>query len=173
MSRAPDVPPTIEYRQPAVPVSERRFGRGSTLLILANTLLGAAMVLSIFFIDRLRLGGWLMIASGALLIYITMGTLTIDIPKFKRAAILTTLAFALAGASLVLNWNAARDLERLIVRNAAGSYVIVYFETDTGRLLTSLLLAWKISAAASLASGGLLVLSIKRLYQIRRARLRD
>ena len=171
MSLTPDAPPTLNYRQPhPLPVSELRFGRASTLLILANTLLGAAMVLSIFFIDRLGLAGWLMIASGSLLIYITMGTLTIDTPKFKRAAVLATLAFPLAAASLVLNWNAARDLERLILSNATGSYVIVYFETGTGKQLTTLLLAWKICAAATLASAALLALIIARLYHLYRHR---
>jgi len=162
-------PPTIDYRQPdPIRVSDTRFGPAATLLLLANTLLGGAMVLAIFYVDRLGIAGWLMLVCGTLMIYIVMGCLTRDVPRIKRALVLAIPAFLLAGGSLCLNWVTTDKLEKQILSRGTGSVVIVYFETDQGGELTTLLLACKISTAAALASLGLVGLITARLSRIRR-----
>src|SRR5205085_769263 len=111
-----ELPRILDYRG-AIPkaVSQVRFGRVVTLLLLANTVLAGAMVLSVFFIDRLGLAGGLMIAAGTGWLVGSFGCLTSDQPNFKLALVLGAAALSLTTAALALNWNAASELEAAIL----------------------------------------------------------
>ena len=163
-------PPTpLDYQAAAVarPVSVVRFGRAATLLLLANTLLGGAMLLAVFFVDRLGAATWAMVAAGALLIYVTLGCMSAERPRFGRAVALGAVAAVLAGVALARNVAAADALAAEITRGKTG-VVTVYFETDQGALLATLLLAWKLSAAAVIAAGALVLFAAFCLWRATR-----
>src|SRR3954463_4452324 len=93
-----DQPPILDYgsAQSPQPVSPVRFRGLVTALLLADTVLGAAMVLSIFYIDRLRFAGVLMVLSGGLLLAAIFGCLSRERPRFLAALVMTFTAGVIA-----------------------------------------------------------------------------
>ena len=124
-----------------------------TLLILAGTLLGAAMILAILFVDRIGGATWLMVLGGALMIYTGMGCLSRDVPRFKLALVLTLLAGAMAAVAMIVTFRAARELEQQIIRASAprfpGGVIEVPIESEKGGRLATLRIAWPLCAAAT------------------------
>lgn len=157
----------LQYAQPALrPVSDARFTGWISVLMGLTVLASGAMLLAVFYVDRLGWVTWVMVGSGTLGIYAVLGCLSRDVPAFGRALIVMILALVLAGTSVVMNWRHADTLEVEIVAGRAGT-VIVYVETEKGGRWATLLLAWK---AAAVAAAFQLAVSIYVLVRILRIR---
>ena len=171
MSRA--TPPTLDYRrQVPTPASPVRFGCAMTLLVAVHAFLGAVMILSILFVDRLGGGVTaLMAAAGAAMVYTSMGCLSRDVPRFKVALALAAFACVTAAIALLMSLSMARQLEAQILSGAApGAVVTVYIESERGGRLATLLLAWKLCAVAAMSNLLLTAYLPFRLAILRRAR---
>ena len=170
--RRPAEPALLEYQRPAaLPVLEKRFGRLATSLLTVNTVLGGAMVLAVFYADRLGLAAWMMLGCGILLIYAVSG-LCANTRRFKRAMLAAVPAFVLAAGSLLLNWLNLSELEDKMARHGAAisGPVIVQLESGIGARYATLLLAWKVCAAATITSFLLIPLLGLRMHRVARAR---
>jgi len=168
---SPPAPPPLDYQPPHAPakVLEERYGCAPSILLLTNALLGGAMALAVLFVDRVGAAAWLMLGSGVLTIFVVLGRLSGDWPRFGQAVVLALIACAAAGSALALTLAAAENLEAEIVGNRTGP-VVVYLETDRGALLATLRLAWQLSAAAVTATFLLAVYAGWRMARVRRAR---
>jgi hypothetical protein len=160
---SPQPPPVLNYNQPAPKrVLQVRHPPLATILLLLNTLLGAAMLLAVVFPDRLERATWIIIPTGALLIYVTLGCLSADRPHFIRAAVLASLACALAATATFLTYTAQQRVEAQILRGKSG-LVTVYVESKLGGQWATLGLAWKICGVATFTGGGrCLFLAVRR-----------
>ena len=169
------MPPTLEYRhQPPTPVSAVRFGRAATLLLTANTLLGAAMILSVLYADRLGYATWLMVAAGALMVYTSMGCLSRDVPRFQLALGVATTSFVMLAMATIMNLMRARQLEsQILSRFAPGSVVELRLGSGRGGELATLWLAWKLCAVATVLESALVAYLAVRLGVVRQARQRN
>src|SRR5688572_13940336 len=125
-----------------------------TLLLAANTFVGGAMILAIFFVDRLGPAAWLMLVAGVAMVYTSLGCLSRDVPRFKLALILALIGGAMALIAMLMTLRAARRLEADILSRPRppGSIVVVYVESAKGRDLSTLLIAWKHCAAAAVTN---------------------
>ena len=151
-----------------------RFGRAATLLLTANTLLGGAMVLSVLYVDRLGHATWLMIAAGVLMVYTSMGCLSRDVPRFQLALGLATTCFVMMVIATIVNFMHARLVEAQILSGfAPGSVVEVPADSQKGKELGTLWLAWKLCAVATLTNLALVAYLMVRLGVILQARQRN
>jgi hypothetical protein len=168
-------PPTLDYRhQPPTPVSAVRFGRGATVLLTANTLLGGAMMLSVLYADRLGHATWLMVAAGACMVYTSMGCLSRDVPRFQLALGLATASLVMMAIATILNFMHAQQLEAQILSRATpGSVVYVDVRSGKGGELSTLWLAWKLCAVAALINLALVAYLTVRLGVIFQTRQRN
>ena len=158
--RSSQPPPVLEYNKPTPkPVVQVRHPPLATILLLLNTLLGAAMLLAIFHPDRLGVATWVIVLAGAMLIYVTLGCLSADCPRFVRAVVLGTLACVLSASAFYLTFDAARQLEAQILRGKTGT-VVVYIKSDRGGQLATLRLARNVCAVASVTGAGVVVYSL-------------
>ena len=164
-------PPVLEYRKPEPqPVSAVRFPGFVTVLLLIDTLLGAAMVLSIFFIDRLRGAGVLMVVAGGLLLFAIFGCLSRERPRFGRALVLAIVAAVTSGVSNALASVAAKEVEAALARGKVGPVqVFVLLDSVEGGKLESLRQAGSITSATAMGSLALAVYLVVRLRRIRTA----
>ena len=168
----PPPTPTLDYRQdPPTPVSTVRFGRAATLLLTANTLLGGVMILSVVYVDRLGGVTWLMVASGAVMIYTSIGCLSRDVPRFQLALGLAAATFVALAMATILNFMHADQLEaQILSRFPPGSMVELRLGSGRGSELATLWLAWKVCAVATLINLALVAYLIVRLGVVSRAR---
>jgi hypothetical protein len=131
------------------------------------------MILSIFSADRLGLATWLMVFAGAAMIFVSMGCLTRDVPRFGLALAWTVFALAGAVTATLVTFIAAQELEAEVVRRAKPSAIVfIYAESAKGGELATLWLAWKVCLAASLTNLALVVYLPARLVVLLRARQR-
>ncbi len=135
------------------------------MLLLFNTLAGGALLLSVFYIDRLGYAAAFTIPTGLLLVYIVLGCLSRDYPLLERALILTAIAFTSTLGCVVMTRIYVRRFEDDIIAHSSpypGGVVNVDFESETGKHLTTLYAAQTISVTATLAVIGMLILLTHR-----------
>jgi hypothetical protein len=164
-------PPVLDYDRAARTraASAVRFGGMASLLLLVNTLVGAAIVFALLFVDHLGITACLIAVAGVLLVFTVLGRLSVERPRFGQALALSALSCALAATSLALNDARAQQLEADIVGTKVG-VVVVYVETDRGARLATLHLARDACVVATSASLALTCYVGFCVFRVARAR---